>query len=147
MSYDEYLLAQDELETFRKNVKNEIYQLAVTYKNVSTALGKLKIHEEHYKNALQFSKTKAKIVDLQVYIDNKSKLNECIKQTGNFTEELGAIAHKQNEAERTLQSLDEQIKSLKEAEKSFGKVLHHEFRQKDPKDNDIRRNTRTSPKR
>ena len=134
MSYDEYLLALDGLETAKKNVQNDIKALTILNKLIETNLGKLALQEEHFSAALDFSKNKAKIVEIQVYVNTKRSLDECRKQAYNSKIEHSANKRKQEEAERMLKSIDEKIKSMKQTEKSFGKVLHY----------DIRRNTRTS---
>jgi hypothetical protein len=132
MSHDEYLIKLDELETQFKNLKNDLHALVVLANVVKTNLGKLTLQEEHFAEALKYSREKAKVVELKVYQNTKQNLDECRLQAYNTKMEIASNMKKQQEAENFIKAIGDKIKSLKslreEEEKDYGKLIHHDFR-------------------
>lgn len=128
MSHDEYLLALDELETRYKNLKTELHSLTILLKTAELNLNKLKLQEEHFKEALEFSRKRAKVVELKVYINTKQSLDECRKQAYNLRQEIDSNVKKQKEANKMIEKIGEKIKSFREKEKDYGKLIRYDFR-------------------
>lgn len=128
MSHDEYLLALDELETRYKNLKTELHSLTILLKTAELNLNKLKLQEEHFKEALEFSRKRAKVVELKVYVNTKQSLDECRKQAYNLRQEIDSNVKKQKEANKMIEKIGEKIKSFREKEKDYGKLIRYDFR-------------------
>jgi len=128
MSYDEYLLALDELETRYKNLKTELHSLSILLKTAELNLNKIRLQEEHFKEALEFSKKRAKVVELKVYVNTKLSLDECKKQAYNLRQEIDSNVKKQKEANKMIQKIGDKIKSFREKEKDYGKLIKYDFR-------------------
>lgn len=128
MSHDEYLLALDELETRFKNLKTELHSLSILLKTAELNLNKLKLQEEHFKEALAFSRLRAKIVELKVYVNTKQLLDECRKQAYNLRQEIDSNIKKQKEANKMIATLGDKLKTFREHEKNYGKLIEYDFR-------------------
>lgn len=128
MTYDEYLLALDELETELKNVTATQAICSVLVKKADTDLARLSMQEEVFRTSIEYSKKKAKIVDLQEFTNTVNTLDKCRSTAYDIRIEQKANSQKHKEASDMIKILNNKIKSLKELENDFGKVLHYDFR-------------------
>lgn len=128
MTYDEYLLALDELEGELRNVTVTQTIASVSIKKLDHDLAKLDMHEQTFRDSLRYSKNKAKVVDLQEFINTRDSLDKCKQMTYDCIIERKACLQKLAEATNMIKILNNKIKAFKELENDFGKVLHHDFR-------------------
>lgn len=128
MTYDEYLLALDELQVAYSKQKDECATYDILIKAADLNVGKLTMKLEHLTAALDFSKNKAKVVELRAFTEAKVSLDKCKQEVYLIKTDRLACLKKQKDAQNMLLHLEKQIKTFQENEKVYGKILHHDFR-------------------
>ncbi len=128
MTYDDYLLALDELQTELKNVTVKQAVVSVLLRTDEANLLRLAEDKQKFKDAIKYSKNKAKIVNLQEFVNTKENIDKC--RSLDYDIRIEQLTHQKNYTDATnmIKILNNKIKALKTLETEYGKVLHHDFR-------------------
>lgn len=128
MTYDEYLLALDELEGQFDKAQNECKSMEVLLNAADMNIGKLAMKEEHLAGSIDFNIKKAKVVELDAFTKTKVALRKTRQDLHVARLERAQYLKKKAEADSMLKLIDNKLKAFKEQEKDFGKVIQHDFR-------------------
>lgn len=138
MSYLKYKLQLDIAEEATNRALSTISLLDKELKAVEVDLIKFKTLLEDLKESLVFCKNRAKIVDLQAFVNTKKRLDETLEKIDTLEIEKLNLKAKRDEVQGMSILLTKKFESIQELGKAFGKkVLYHDFR----------RDSRINPKR
>ncbi len=100
----------------------------VMLKKYDADLIRLSSDEQKFRDAIKYSKNKAKVVNLQEFVNTKENIDKC--KSLDYDIRTEQLSHQKNHTKLTnmIKLINNKIKALKNLEKEYGKVLHHDFR-------------------